>query len=79
MRVKAAKTEKKAKAVRGLGVGAGDGQVKEGRVFEKPRLDGVGLGAVGKPWAVQPGVESQAKDRSLAAPALPVPIASFNI
>jgi hypothetical protein len=51
------------------------------KVFEKKRLDEVSFGvvAMGKPWLVQPGIQSQARDRSAAPPALPVPMASFTI
>ena len=58
-----------------------DGREKSLKVFEKSRAVDVGFGVVGmgKPWSFRPGVQSQGKDRSVAPPALPVPIASFTI
>jgi hypothetical protein len=58
-----------------------EGREKSLKVFEKSRAVEVGFGVVGmgKPWSTRPGVESQGKDRSVAPPALPVPIASFTI
>ena len=50
-------------------------------VSERTRSDEVGFGVVGmgKPWSFYPGVESPGRDRGLAPPPLPVPIASFTI
>ena len=58
-----------------------EGREKASKEVERSRVGVVDLGIVGadRPWSVQPGVPSQAKDRSVAPPALPVPIASFII
>lgn len=58
-----------------------EGREKSLKVFEKSRAVEVGFGegGMGKPWSFRPGVQSQGKDRSVAPPALPVPIASFTI
>lgn len=95
MRAKEAKTEKRAKVADVLAVGregsgkrksrkkrkSGAADEKRGRVLGENRGDEVGIGGVGmgEPWSVQARVQSQVKDRSVAAPALPVPIVSFTI
>jgi hypothetical protein len=47
----------------------------------KTRSEGPGLNVAGteKLWSLHSGAQNQAKDRGIAPPALPVPIASFNI
>ena len=40
---------------------------------------GFGVVGMGNLWSLHSGGESQTKDRGIAPPALPVPIASFNI
>lgn len=73
-------------AVRKKG-GIRDGKDGMGLVEE---VDGVGptkrfevpmstLAGAGKPWSFQAGVHGEARDRGIAPPALPIPIASFTI
>ena len=49
-------------------------------IGSKTGLDKAGFGLVGleKSWSVQVGVQGQIKDRGIAPPPLPVPIASYN-
>jgi hypothetical protein len=65
----------------GLGREGTREEVREKEGIEMSRVEEMGLGVVGlgKPWSVQAGIQSHARDRSVAPPALPVPIASFII
>lgn len=58
-----------------------DGESKSSRVSERARMDEVGFGVIGmgKTWSLHASIESTGRDRCLAAPPLPVPIASFTI
>jgi hypothetical protein len=57
------------------------GTEKPLKILQESRTQdaGFGVAGIGKAWSVQAGVQSQAKDRGVAPPALPVPIASFTI
>lgn len=83
---KVATTYRKAKKVASVGLSRVDSSGQGEKVDEfvaGPRAQsedsGFSVVGVGKLWLLHSGAQSQAKDRGIVPPALPVPIASFTI
>jgi hypothetical protein len=62
-------------------VATGGGEEELSVAVPKTRSEEPGLSVAGmeKLWSLNSGAQSQAKERGITPPALPVPIASFNI